>query len=136
MALIGITGEDTQDMTLSIIDENDHECFTDTIELDPDGKRIYPINLSSFLPGLYTVLVSMASFQASDEFTVDLQSSHTTINLSMIKTMYYQGDSIFVTGNSQPYTKVHLFLIDPDGTIVDENIPLLMRTDVWLLLIL
>jgi hypothetical protein len=39
----------------------------------------------------------------------------------MIKTAYYQGDSISVTGNSQPYSKIDLFLIDPDGIVVDEQ---------------
>ena len=121
VAVVGITGEDSQDITFTIIDENDHERYTTTLELDPDGKRIFPINLSPFLPGLYTVLVSMASFQASDEFTVDLQSSWAPINLSMVETMYYPGDSIFVTGTSQPYTKIHLFLIDPDGTIINKK---------------
>ncbi len=121
VAILGITGDNFQDLTLSIIDANDREQFTDKIELDPNGKRNYSLNLSSFSPGLYTALVSMASLQASDEFTVDLKSSHIPINLSMVKTMYYPGDFISVTGTSQPLTKIHLFLVDPDGAIINEK---------------
>lgn len=121
MAIIGITGENFQDIALLIMDENDHELFTDKIKLGIDGKRTYHLNLSAFTPGIYTALVSMASVQASDTFTVGLQSSHVPIVLNMIKTAYYQGDSISVTGNSQPYSKIDLFLIDPDGIVVNEQ---------------
>lgn len=115
MAIIGITGEASQDISLSIIDENDHERFNDKIKLDFSGKRTYLLNLTTFPPGIYTVLVSMASFQASDKFTVDLQSSHVPIDFDMLKNTYYQGDSIYITGTSQPHSKIHLFLIDPEG---------------------
>ena len=121
IAIIGITGEDSQDITLLILDDNDHEKFNDKIELGPDGKRTYHLNLSTFPTGVYTVLVSMASFQASDVFTVDLQSSHAPITFDMIKNTYIQGESIFVSGKSQPDTRVNLFLIDPNGIIINEQ---------------
>jgi len=121
IAIIGITGEDSQDITLLILDDNDHEKFNDKIELGSDGKRLYPLNLSTFPSGVYTVVVSMASFQASDVFTVDLQSSHVPITFDMIKNTYNQGESIFVSGKSQPHTRVNLFLIDPEGIIINEQ---------------
>jgi len=121
VAIIGITGENLQDLTLSILDDNDHEKFNDKIELGPDGKRIYHLNLSTFPTGIYTVLVSMASLQVYDVFTVDLQSSHIPIDFDMIKNIYNQGESILVSGISQPETKVNLFLIDPDGIIINEQ---------------
>jgi len=120
-AIIGITGEDSQDLTLLILDDNDHEKFNDKIELGHNGKRTYHLNLSTFPPGVYTVLVSMASLQASDVFTVDLQSSHIPIDFTMLKNTYNLGDSIFVTGTSQPETKVNLFLIDSNGIIINEQ---------------
>ncbi|MBA4718794.1 MAG: hypothetical protein HRO68_06770 [Nitrosopumilus sp.] len=121
VAIIGITGEASQDISLSIIDKNDHERFNDKIKLDFSGKRTYLLNLTTFPPGIYTVLVSMANFQASDKFTVDLQSSHVPIDFDMLKNTYYQGDSIYITGTSQPHSKIHLFLIDPDETIINEK---------------
>jgi len=121
VAIIGITGENSQDLTLSILDDNDHEKFNDKIELGTDGKRIYRIDLTTFPTGIYTVLVSMASLQTSDVFTVDLQSSHIPIDFDMIKNSYNQGESIFVSEKSQPDTIVDLFLIDPDGIIINEQ---------------
>ena len=121
VAIIGITGENFQDTTISIMDENDHELFTDKIILGLDGKITHPLNLSAFTPGIYTALVSMASVQAFDTFTVDLQSSHEPIVLNMIKTAYYQGDSISITGNSQPHSIIDLFLIDPDGAVINKK---------------
>ncbi len=121
VAIIGITGEDSLDLTLLILDDNDHEKFNDKIELGPDGKRIYPLNLTTFPTGVYTVVVSMASFQASDVFTVDLQSSHFPIYFDMIKNTFYPGESIFVTGKSQPETRVNLFLIDSHGITINKQ---------------
>ena len=121
VAIIGITGEDSQDLTLSIMDSKDHEKFNDKIELGPDGKRIYPLNLTTFPTGVYTVFVSMASFQASDVFTVDFQSSHIPIDFDMIKNTFNPGQSILVTGTSQPNTIVNLFLIDPNGIIINKK---------------
>ena len=63
----------------------------------------------------------MASFQASDVFTVDLQSSHFPIYFDMIKNTFYPGESIFVTGKSQPDTIVNLFLIDPHGITINKQ---------------
>jgi hypothetical protein len=79
------------------------------------------LNLSAFTPGIYTALVSMANVQAFDTFTVDLQSSHEPIVLNMMKTAYYQGDSIFIAGTSQPHSIIDLFLIDPDGAVINKK---------------
>jgi len=121
IAIIGITGENTQDLKLLIIDQNGNEKFSDKIELGPDGKINYPLNLTKFSPGVYTVLVSMASLQISEVFTVGLQSSSMPINLEMIQNTYNPGQSIPVSGKSEPNTIVNLFLIDPDGILIDEK---------------
>ncbi|MCH6586433.1 MAG: hypothetical protein IH792_05340 [Thaumarchaeota archaeon] len=121
VAIIGITGEDSQDLKLLIIDQNGNEKFSDKIGLGPDGKRNYELNLTKFPTGVYTLLVSMASFQTSEVFTVGLQSSSMPIDLEMIKKSYNPGQSILVTGKSKPNTIVNFFLIDPDGIIINEK---------------
>ncbi len=121
VAIIGITGENTQDLKLLIIDQNGNEKFSDEIELGPDGKRNYPLNLTKFSPGIYTLLVSMASLQISEVFTVGLQSSSMPVNLEMVKNTYSPGQSIPVSGKSEPNTIVNLFLIDPDGILINQK---------------
>ena len=120
-AVVGLTGDDSQDVVLSIINENDHEVFSDKLELGVDGKRDYLLDLTTYASGIYTVLVSMASFQTSDIFTVDLGSSHMPINLSMLDTVYYPGDFIHITGNSEPHSEINLLLVDPDGIIINQK---------------
>jgi len=121
VAILGITGEDSQDLKLLIIDQNGNEKFSDKIELGPEGKRNYELNLTKFSTGVYTLLVSMASFETSEVFTVGLQSSSMPIDLEMIKKSYNPGQSILVTGKSKPNTIINFFLIDPDGIIINEK---------------
>jgi len=56
VAIIGITGDDLQDLKLLILDQNGNEKFSDNIELGPDGKRNYELNLTKFPPrNLYSI---------------------------------------------------------------------------------
>jgi len=119
VAIIGITGKDSQDLKLLIIDQNGNEKFSDNIKLGSDGKRNYELSLTKFSTGIYTLLVSMGSFQISEVFTVGLQSSSMTIDLDMTKKTYNPGQSITLIGVSEPNTTVDLLLIDPDGIIVN-----------------
>ncbi len=121
VALIGITGDPSQDVTLSILDENDHEKFTDNVELGPDGKRNYYLNLSEFYLGVYTVLVSMAGYQDFDMFTVDLPSNSMPIDLNILEKKYSPTQLISVLGTSAPHTFVDLFLIDSNGFLINQK---------------
>ena len=121
VAIIGITGKDSQDLKLLILDQNGNEKFSDNIKLGPDGKRNYELSLTKFPTGIYTMLVSMGGFQTSEVFTVGLQSNSMTIDLDMTKKTYNPGQSINLIGISEPNTTVDLFLIDPDGIIINEK---------------
>jgi len=121
VAIIGITGKDSQNIKLLIIDQNGNEKFNDNIQLGPDGKGNYHLNLTKFPPGIYTLLVSMGNIQASEVFTVGFQLSSMTIDLNTNTKTYNPGQSIHVFGKSEPNTTVDLFLIDPDGIIISEN---------------
>ena len=121
VAMIGITGKDSQNLTLLIIDQSGNEKFSDNIKLGPDGKRNYELNLIKFPTGIYTLSVSMGSFQTSEVFTVGLQSSSMTIDLDIIKKSYNPGQSIHLMGISEPNTTVDLLLIDPDGFIINKK---------------
>jgi len=121
VAIIGITGKDSQDLKLLIIDQNGNEKFSDNIKLGSDGKRNYDLSLTKFPTGIYTLLVSMGSFQTSEVFTVGLQSSSMTIDLDMTKKTYNPGQSLSLVGISEPNTTVDLLLIDPDGIIINEK---------------
>jgi len=121
VAIIGITGKDSQNIKLLIIDQNGNEKFNDNIQLGPDGKGTYHLSLTKFPPGIYTLLVSMGNIQASEVFTVGFQLSSMTIDLNTNTKTYNPGQSIHVLGNSEPNSTVDLFLIDPDGIIISEN---------------
>jgi len=121
VAIIGITGKNSQNIKLLIMDQNGNEKFNDNIQLGPDGKGKYDLSLTKFSPGIYTLLVSMGNLQASDVFTVGLRLSSMTIDLNMNKKTYNPGQSLHVFGISEPNTTLDLLLIDPDGIIISEK---------------
>jgi len=121
VAIIGITGKDSQNLKLLITDQNGYEKFSDNIKLGPDGKRSYDLNLTKFPAGIYNLSVSMGTFQTSDVFTVGLPSSSIRIDLDMTKKTYNPGQSIQLIGISEPNTTVDLFLIDPDGVLINQK---------------
>ncbi len=121
VAIIGMTGKDSQNIKLLIIDQNGNEKFNDNIQLSSDGKGTYHLSLTKFPPGIYTLLVSMGNLQASEVFTVGFQLSSMTIDLYTNTKTYNPGQSIHVLGKSEPNTTVDLFLIDPNGSIISEN---------------
>ncbi len=121
VAVVGITSKDAQELKLSILEQNSNEKFSDKIELGSDGKRNYKLNLTEFSTGVYTLIVSIANFQTSQVFTVGLQSSSIPIDFDMIKKNYNPGQTIYVTGKSQPNTTVNLLLINPDGIVIGEK---------------
>lgn len=121
VATIGITGANTKNLKLLILDQNGNEKFSDKIEIGRDGKINYPLNLTRYSTGVYTLLVSISSLQISEVFTVGLQPSSIPITLDMSKNTYNPGQSIFMTGKFEPNTLVYLLLIDPDGFIINEK---------------
>jgi hypothetical protein len=119
--LIGITGLDSQEISLSILNENNHEIFDDKIKLGPDGKLNYYLDISEFTSGIYTAFVSMVGLQTSDVFTVDLQYASQPIALNIVEKIYYAEQIVSVTGTAPSYTSVDLFLINPDRILIDQK---------------
>lgn len=119
--IIGILGNNIQELKLEILDQNDHVKFNDFIELGSDGKRNYALETKNFSPGIYTFLASMAGSQISEVFTIGLESHFSSVDFKMTQHIFHPGQPMFLSGNSASYSTVDLFLIDPDGIIVGEQ---------------
>jgi hypothetical protein len=121
IAIIGMTGSDSHDPKVLILDQIGNEKFNDQIEIGPDGKRNYELDLTNFSTGVYTLLASMGDFQTSEIFTVGLEPSSRPITLNIFEKTYNPGQSIFVTGKSEPNTTLNLSLVNPDGIIINDK---------------
>jgi len=121
IATIGITGHDTENLELSIIDQSEKNWFSDTLQIGIDGKINYELNMTEFPPGIYTAAISLGSYQTTELFTVGLPTGSIQIDLEIIKKVYSPGQSILVIGKSQSNIIINLFLIDPDGILVQKK---------------
>jgi len=120
VATIGITGQASENLELSIIDHGEKNWFSDTLQIGIDGKINYELNMTEFPPGIYTAAISLASHQTIEPFTVGLPTSTVQIDLDFAKKVYSPGQSILVIGKSAPNIIINLFLIDPDGILVQK----------------
>lgn len=121
VATIGITGQASANLEISIIDQSEKNWFSNTLQLGTDGKINSEFSMTQFPPGIYTVAISLGSHQTTEPFTVGLPTGTVQIDLDFAKKVYSPGQSILVIGKSAPNIIINLFLIDPDGIQVQKK---------------
>jgi len=121
IATIGITGQASANLEISIIDQSEKNWFSNTLQLGTDGKINSEFSMTQFPPGIYTAVISLGSHQTTEPFTVGLPTGTIQIDLDFAKKVYSPGQSILVIGKSAPNIIINLFLIDPDGIQVQKK---------------
>lgn len=120
-AQISITGPPNSRLNILIIDPSDKEKFTDSIELGPDGKRKYQLDLKGYTTGVYTLVISGAGTKTSENFSVGLQYGSGQIQFRTTKSSYSPGEQVIGLGSSSPNALLNLYLKDPDGKSVKSR---------------
>jgi uncharacterized protein YxjI len=116
IAIITITGKANEIISLLIIDPSDKPKENPiSITLQPDGTKIYYLDLSKYSSGAYTAVISKGNTQSTQIFTVGLQTGSGNIEINTTKTKYLTGDSILILGNTSPNVLLTIILKDPDG---------------------
>ena len=117
--IVNISGAPGSTLNLVIIDPSDKEKFDDTVTLGADGLATYSFNLTSYTPGVYSiVLTGSTSSKTEQSFAVGLTTSTGQINLNLIKTTYIPGDSVVILGTANANSILNLSLVDPSGVPV------------------
>jgi hypothetical protein len=116
--VIRVTGPSTSVLNLVIVDPSDKQKFADLINLGSDGQATYSFNLTSYTPGIYSVVVSHAEEKIEKEFAVGLVTGPGLIKLSTVKDAYMPGDNIIIIGTANPNSLLQLSLTDPNGFII------------------
>ncbi len=120
-AELRIHGSPSSTVNLLIVDPADNEKHTDVIQLGPQGSAEYELKLSGYASGVYTAVVTRGGSQASETFTVGLQTGSGDIELRTTKQEYKPGDPILVLGNANKNVLIFLTLVDPDGETIKQR---------------
>jgi hypothetical protein len=114
-AIITLTGKPSEVISLLIIDPSDKpKGEAISITLEPDGRRVYTLDLDGYSSGIYSAVVSKGSAKSTETFTVGLQTGSGDISIGTTKLSYEPGEGILVLGDTNSNILLTLSLIDPD----------------------
>lgn len=115
-AKITLTGKPNDILTMLIIDPSDKpKGEAISIQLQPDGRSSYDLDLDKYASGVYTAVVSKGATKSSEIFTVGLQTGSGDIEITTTKLEYNPGDPILVLGNTNSNVLLTITLYNPDG---------------------
>ncbi|NIP61427.1 MAG: biofilm-associated protein [Nitrosopumilaceae archaeon] len=120
-ATMRIHGPASSTLNLIITDPSNKEKETDVIQLGPQGWSDYELSLSGYSSGAYSAVVTRGGSQASETFTVGLQTGSGDIKIRTTKEEYKPSDPILVLGTSNKNVLLTLMLIDPDGEQIQQR---------------
>jgi len=119
-ATLEIFGPSSSNLLLTILDIRDDIRFEDTILLEPTGFAEYSLDLSGYKKGVYSVVVTHASEETIEEFTVGLRNGIVPIEITLTDNYYKIGETALVLGKSSDDAQILIELIDPSGKIIDK----------------
>ena len=115
-AIITLTGKPSDMLSMLIVDPSDKpKGETISIQLQPDGRAIYELDLDKYSSGVYTAVVSKGSTKSSEIFTVGLQTGSGDIDINTTKQEYGPGDSVLILGDTNPNVLLTIILYDENG---------------------
>ena len=118
-AIITLTGKPSETLSMLIVDPSDKpKGESISIQLEPDGRATYELDLKGYSSGVYTAVVSKGSTKNTEIFTVGLQTGSGDVDINTTKLEYEPGDSILILGDTNPNVLLTITLYDPDGNEV------------------
>jgi hypothetical protein len=119
-AVISLAGVPSEKISLIIITPTGNVSGEDiTIELESNGRAEYNLDLSGYVSGIYTAVVTKGGSQSSENFAVGTLTGSGEINANVTHTEYTQGKRILLLGNTvNSNSLMTAILIDPNGTVV------------------
>lgn len=121
-AVISLTGEASDAVSLLIIDPSDQPSQEIPITLGSDGVGSYRLDLDGYRQGIYTAVISKGSFKSTEIFTVGLKMSIGEIKISTTKEDYKPGEQVLILGTADPNSQLNIIIYDPNENEVAKNI--------------
>lgn len=113
--LLSISAPHSSTLNLVVVDPSDQEKFSDTILVGQDGFATYSFNLTSYTPGIYSLVLTRGTDKVEKQFAVGLQTGCGQISLRTVKDTYFPGDNLLIFGNANPNCIIQVGLTDPNG---------------------
>ena len=122
LAVLAVDGPPGATVTLSVLLDRS-EKFASAGVLDALGRFEYPLDLFGYSSGVYTVVASHATSQASALFAVGLEEGAGRIIMQTTRAKYLPGEQLAIFGGVEGKDKVlvTLLLVDPDGMTVSSR---------------
>ncbi len=115
-ALITLTGKPSDILSMLIVDPSDKpKGEAISIQLEPDGRSVYELDLDKYSSGVYTAVVSKGATKSSEIFTVGLQTGSGEVDINTTKLEYGPGDSVLILGDANSNVLITITLLDQDG---------------------
>jgi hypothetical protein len=119
--VLSISAPPASTLNLVIIDPSDQEKFSDTILVGADGFATYSFNLTSYTPGIYSLVLTRGDAKVEDDFSVGLQTGCGQISIRTVASTYAPGDGMLIFGNANADCIIQLTLTDPNGQLVKSE---------------
>ncbi len=116
--VVSISAPPTSTLNLVIVDPSDQEKFSDIISVGADGFATYSFNLTSYTPGIYSLVLTRGDDKVEDSFAVGLQTGCGQISIRTVASTYSPGDGMLIFGNANPDCIIQLALTDPNGQLI------------------
>ncbi|MGI0060688.1 MAG: hypothetical protein ACREBJ_13070, partial [Nitrosotalea sp.] len=115
--LLSIFAKPNATVNLLVLDSHGLQKLDKTITLE-NGTVTYSLDISSYSPGICSVIVEEEPDEIKLDFAVGLSTTGGSIMLNTDKNSYFPGDNVTIFGWWQPNTMIQLSLIDPNGVSV------------------
>lgn len=118
--LLSIFAKPNATVNLLALDSHGLQKLDKTITLE-NGTITYSLDISSYSPGICSVIVEEGVDEIKLDFAVGLSTMGSGIMLNTDKNSYFPGDNVTIFGWWQPNTMIQLSLIDPNGAFVKST---------------
>ncbi len=113
--ILSVSAPHGSTLNLVVVDPSDQEKFSDTILVGQDGFATYSFNLTSYTPGIYSLVLTRGTDKVEKQFAVGLQTGCGQISLRTVKDTYFPGDNLLIFGNANPNCIIQIGLTDTNG---------------------
>ena len=115
-----IQGQPNSRVSIIILDDSSKEKISDSIELGPDGYRVYVIESNELPVGSYVVEIRHGKARGDTVFSIGLTQGSGVINMQTTKNEYNPGESILLMGKTGANSLLILTMYDSNENIIKQ----------------
>ncbi len=119
--VIIVSGTPNTSAHLEVHDSSSNAMSSHDIVISSNGTAMYVLDVLSYKPGVYSIIVTSMMSKITTSFAVGLVPTGGGMMLQTSKDSYFPEDFVTISGALNPNTIVGLSLINPDGLVVQST---------------